>query len=1541
MQRLIKVLVILISFVAWINSYAQIDKAEWYYQSFQYAKSIKYFKKALNKPGNEEYLYDIADAYFHLKDFKNAQIYFMRYVNEAPKLNTNIKSADTLWVKDSVDTNKQYKKIIPTQLIELHPKKTIAYLYLGECLMSNNLYDEAKRNFNLYFRVNPNDKRGKLFSKACDDVKQWATMPAKYEVYSIPKINSKYSDFSAVDYNGGVVFVSDRLEDVINENNDGWTQTPYLSMMFSKSQNPSDSSAFGKVKDFLLKYKGDYHTGPVCFNKSQTELYISRVDEFKGKKQEKNPIHKPKLFFANFKNGKWSNLSPFQFNSDDYAIAHPSISEDENYLFFTSDMPGGIGGTDIWYCKKINGAWSNPINPGSEINTSGNESFPFLSATNTFYFSSDGWGGLGGLDIFSSSFLDEFFSQPINLKAFINSPSDDFGIYFKPDNKGGYFSSNRAGGLGKDDIYGFKVNENIVNITGKILLTDNIKDGAESVKILLMTQEGKIIQTTTTDNTGFFKFENIINDQFYLVKVDDSDPLLKRQKKLFMADENNRIVKVTVISDKGYFTFENLPSDLTTLKEIDTDEVQLKSKLLNGFLVSGIDSSVIAGVVIYLNSEKGEQLQSRITDSRGYFAFNNIFSEQTYSIHVDEESPLIKKLNKVLVKDKLGKVILSIVRNEGGKFNFELLQTDQSTIALMDEEDTKLNRSFKGKLLNAEDNSPVWGAKIALQNKNKEILQYTLTDDFGNFRFFNILTNQDIQITADVNDPALLLVNKIKITDSDGKLLFYAERKKEGFKFEILQSDPSFIAMLEAPESNLTKKQFGGKLIGDGNEAVVNADVLMTDEQGNVIGKTKSDERGNFRFLNIVPDQNFLIKLNEADPVIQKYNTITIYDRKGKEVFKGGKFIGKFNFLVINNDPAYLSFLEEVPDVKVKKRLSGVMLNGDGSNNPIANTEVWLLNQSGDLIEKSTTNNKGVFLFKNLKSDETYLVSLNPDDPAIQNISRIVLKDNNGKELYAGKKDDKGTFSFNILPTDNNLLLPMNAMDETLPRDLTGFMLAGDANNAPIAGAIIKLVNESGIVVGKTVTSANGKFKFTKLRYDENYNVLMDESDPALANYKNVILTDKNGKILFTSRLGKGGFNFTLLKDDINTLGLLDLEDVNIERELKGYLYDDEVSGKPVSSLEIKLIDDSNNQLASAKTNDKGFFRFSHLAAGKNYILALDESNDELQKYTKLIIKDASGNIVLKSIRDQKQGFKFSLLGSDPSVLSLMIEEEDTRIKIDLDGLLLSDDGMKAPIPNVEVLLYDAYKNLLSKTSSNDKGYFKFSKQIADQNFIMEVNSESPVFKKYNSFLLTDRNGKTVKRVLINKNGKFYFEILQSDHFALASINTHDELIAFTKYNKKPVNEFKSNLKMESKEIVPKPQNVKKEQEVTIEDEYLESGQILAQVYYPFANSALTNEAKVDLNKIASAMKSNPKMIVEINAYADSRGRADYNYKLSNKRREAVISYISARGISKKRIKGKTYGETQLQNGCYDNVICTNEQHAQNRRTDIINRIKK
>jgi hypothetical protein len=163
------------------------------------------------------------------------------------------------------------------------------------------------------------------------------------------------------------------------------------------------------------------------------------------------------IYSSEFINNEWTEKKAFVYNkADEYSVGQPALSPDGNLLYFVSDMPGGFGGSDIYYCEKIGkNIWGIPINAGYKINTEGNEVFPYLDAQGKLYFSSDGLPGMGDLDIFSVVGSKNTWENPINLKYPINSPKDDFSIYFTEPEKSGFLSSNRYGGKGSDDIYHF------------------------------------------------------------------------------------------------------------------------------------------------------------------------------------------------------------------------------------------------------------------------------------------------------------------------------------------------------------------------------------------------------------------------------------------------------------------------------------------------------------------------------------------------------------------------------------------------------------------------------------------------------------------------------------------------------------------------------------------------------------------------------------------------------------------------------------------------------------------------------------------------------------------------------------------------------------------------------------------------------------------------------------------------------------------------------------------------------------------------------
>ncbi len=217
---------------------------------------------------------------------------------------------------------------------------------------------------------------------------------------------------------------------------------------------------------------------------------------------------------------EWTNISEVPFNSEEYSVGQPALSADGKKLYFVSDMPGSIGGTDIFVVDILEGnSFSEPKNLGIGINTSGREMFPFLTKEK-IYFSSDGHLGLGGLDVFESKLVDTF-KEPVNLGKPLNSNKDDFAYIVDERTRRGYVSSNREGGVGDDDIYSFERVEEKCEQTVKGTVTRKANAMAiVDVKVSLLNNAGDIIEETTTDAYGAFSFKNVLNcETQYKIKI--------------------------------------------------------------------------------------------------------------------------------------------------------------------------------------------------------------------------------------------------------------------------------------------------------------------------------------------------------------------------------------------------------------------------------------------------------------------------------------------------------------------------------------------------------------------------------------------------------------------------------------------------------------------------------------------------------------------------------------------------------------------------------------------------------------------------------------------------------------------------------------------------------------------------------------------------------------------------------------------------------------------------------------------------------------
>lgn len=364
------------------------------------------------------------------------------------------------------------------QVIQLPDAKPIYSLYYGKALQANNKCNEARKWFEEYSRKVPDDIRGVLLAQACtqDELERLVNKCNNcYEVQAVP-FNTKYDDFAPMFVDDGLVFASERDEGGLIERTHEWTGYPFLELYFTQIDTLDavnyEYSYEKQPKEYKTRLNTKFHDGPVTFSKDESRVFITRNNFFERKKEtDDEGITRLKVFVGT-KNGKnWDNLEGLNFNSDEYSVAHATFSEDRQTLYFSSDMPGGFGGMDLYESKYENGTWGPPMNLGPRINTEGHEVFPtYHNASQKLYFASDGQVGLGGLDIYSTQYQDGDFTPPVNVGAPINSPNDDHSIILNDDESFGFFSSNRSGGVGRDDIYSFR--KKVVKV--EVLVFDQI-----------------------------------------------------------------------------------------------------------------------------------------------------------------------------------------------------------------------------------------------------------------------------------------------------------------------------------------------------------------------------------------------------------------------------------------------------------------------------------------------------------------------------------------------------------------------------------------------------------------------------------------------------------------------------------------------------------------------------------------------------------------------------------------------------------------------------------------------------------------------------------------------------------------------------------------------------------------------------------------------------------------------------------------------------------------------------------------------------------
>ncbi len=459
-MRNIKLLLLMILGVITLDSSAQSKrekKGNKHYETFSYHLAISNYLKIEDK--SIDVLRKLAWSYYQIEEYKESEKIWKEISNRP-----DVSGEDYYHYAQSLKVNKKYEE---------------AYAWLKKA--SSKL---------------TNDSRVARTLDNYSELQDYQKDAGNYTVKSL-SMNTADQDFAPVMFGNQLVFASSRQGVESVERKWNWNGLPFLEL-YAGDLGPNDEIM--NIRTFADVMKGKFHEGPISFNGNGNIAMFTRNNY---KERDAKGYTCLELFEVRKDENEWSDPIALPFNSAEFSVGHASLNKSGDVVYFVSDMPGGFGGTDIYYATRgENGSWSKPINVGNDINTEGNEMFPFIHENGQLFFASNGHLGLGGLDSYVAKSKDDNHWQVLNLGTPINTNLDDFGFVMSSDAKKGFFSSNRNGGKGSDDLY-------VVNILKpwqfdkelRLAVTNNLGIPLDLANFVITSKKGNVI-SVTTDSLG-------------------------------------------------------------------------------------------------------------------------------------------------------------------------------------------------------------------------------------------------------------------------------------------------------------------------------------------------------------------------------------------------------------------------------------------------------------------------------------------------------------------------------------------------------------------------------------------------------------------------------------------------------------------------------------------------------------------------------------------------------------------------------------------------------------------------------------------------------------------------------------------------------------------------------------------------------------------------------------------------------------------------------------------------------------------------------
>ncbi len=423
--------------------------------------------------------------------------------------------ADSYWtLRDHVNAEKWYAVVAASS--QATPQDVYRY---AELLRTSGQFADSDRWMKRYAKLAPEDSRVLHKENATSKLAELLDGTGITHKVTLASFNSEFTELCPYIHDGALIFASSRITKYTSRDVHSWNDQPFLNL-YSGSLD-----AEGNLTEVMALDQGlntRYHESNAIISQEGKTMYFTRNNYQDGRKTlSEDGVNNLQIFIRQREGGRWTNESPFPHNSPAYSVGHPALSKDGERLYFTSDMSGGVGGKDIYVCHmEENGGWSEPENLGKSINTEGDEMFPYI-LDNVLYFASDGHLGLGGLDLFRTTIRGQGYGVVENLNAPVNSNADDFGICFDPRTDLAFFTSDRDGALGAENIYLFRVNsrpEDQRKWIGRVL---DIADArpVPFLPIRMLDMERNELMRTVTSANGTYEFPTPQTPAFISTKI--------------------------------------------------------------------------------------------------------------------------------------------------------------------------------------------------------------------------------------------------------------------------------------------------------------------------------------------------------------------------------------------------------------------------------------------------------------------------------------------------------------------------------------------------------------------------------------------------------------------------------------------------------------------------------------------------------------------------------------------------------------------------------------------------------------------------------------------------------------------------------------------------------------------------------------------------------------------------------------------------------------------------------------------------------------